>query len=275
MFANILKQARNTKRWSQLELALRLSVSQRHISFVESGRAKPSRELLLAWLQELQVPLMVQNCALLQAGFAPEWSQASLDSPDLALVNAALIQLIQAHDPMPAFCIDAAWNIVHINRGALNLVSCLLPWTKSSLTTGQAFNLLDLLAHPEGLAKQILNLEEVGPAFLFQLRQEANLNPAISEKVQALEARIIVLIGAKALEQAMPISAAPVLTTYYASPLGELAFFSMLSTFGSPQNISLASLRVEHLFAANQATQALMKQLNEEIELQNFLNLKV
>ena len=275
MFANILKQARNTKRWSQLELALRLSVSQRHISFVESGRAKPSRELLLAWLQELQVPLMVQNCALLQAGFAPEWSQASLDSPDLALVNAALIQLIQAHDPMPAFCIDAAWNIVHINRGALNLVSCLLPWTKSSLTTGQAFNLLDLLAHPEGLAKQILNLEEVGPAFLFQLRQEANLNPAISEKVQALEARIIVLIGAKALEQAMPISAAPVLTTYYASPLGELAFFSMFSTFGSPQNISLASLRVEHLFAANQATQALMKQLNEEIELQNFLNLTV
>lgn len=275
MFANILKQARNTKRWSQLELALRLSVSQRHISFVESGRAKPSRELLLAWLQELQVPLMVQNCALLQAGFAPEWSQASLDSPDLALVNAALIQLIQAHDPMPAFCIDAAWNIVHINRGALNLVSCLLPWTKLSLTSGQAFNLLDLLAHPEGLAKQILNLEEVGPAFLFQLRQEANLNPAISEKVQALEARIIVLIGAKALEQAMPISAAPVLTTYYASPLGELAFFSMLSTFGSPQNISLASLRVEHLFAANQATQALMKQLNEEIELQNFLNLTV
>lgn len=275
MFANILKQARNTKRWSQLELALRLSVSQRHISFVESGRAKPSRELLLAWLQELQVPLMVQNCALLQAGFAPEWSQASLDSPDLALVNAALIQLIQAHDPMPAFCIDAAWNIVHINRGALNLVSCLLPWTKSSLTSGQAFNLLDLLAHPEGLAKQILNLEEVGPAFLFQLRQEANLNPAISEKVQALEARIIVLIGVKALEQAMPISAAPVLTTYYASPLGELAFFSMLSTFGSPQNISLASLRVEHLFAANQATQALMKQLNEEMELQNFLNLTV
>ena len=275
MFANILKQARNTKRWSQLELALRLSVSQRHISFVESGRAKPSRELLLAWLQELQVPLMVQNCALLQAGFAPEWSQASLDSPDLALVNAALIQLIQAHDPMPAFCIDAAWNIVHINRGALNLVSCLLPWTKSSLTSGQAFNLLDLVAHPEGLAKQILNLEEVGPAFLFQLRQEANLNPAISEKVQALEARIIVLIGVKALEQAMPISAAPVLTTYYASPLGELAFFSMLSTFGSPQNISLASLRVEHLFAANQATQALMKQLNEEMELQNFLNLTV
>lgn len=275
MFANILKQARNTKRWSQLELALRLSVSQRHISFVESGRAKPSRELLLAWLQELQVPLMVQNCALLQAGFAPEWSQASLDSPDLALVNAALIQLIQAHDPMPAFCIDAAWNIVHINRGALNLVSCLLPWTKSSLTSGQAFNLLDLLAHPEGLAKQILNLEEVGPAFLFQLRQEANLNPAISEKVQALEARIIVLIGVKALEQAMPISAAPVLTTYYASPLGELAFFSMFSTFGSPQNISLASLRVEHLFAANQATQALMKQLNEEMELQNFLNLTV
>lgn len=275
MLSNILKQARNTKRWSQLELALRLSVSQRHISFVESGRAKPSRELLLAWLQELQVPLMVQNGALLQAGFAPEWSQASLDSPDLALVNAALIQLIQAHDPMPAFCIDAAWNIVHLNRGALNLVSCLLPWTKSSLTSGQAFNLLDLLAHPEGLAKQILNLEEVGPAFLFQLRQEANLNPAISEKVQALEARIIVLIGAKALEQAMPISAAPVLTTYYASPLGELAFFSMLSTFGSPQNISLASLRVEHLFAANQATQALMKQLNEEMELQNFLNLKV
>ena len=134
---------------------------------------------------------------------------------------------------------------------------------------------LGVAAPAEGLAKQILNLEEVGPAFLFQLRQEANLNPAISEKVQALEARIIVLIGVKALEQAMPISAAPVLTTYYASPLGELAFFSMFSTFGSPQNISLASLRVEHLFAANQATQALMKQLNEEMELQNFLNLTV
>lgn len=266
MFSNILKQARNIKRWSQLELSLRLSVSQRHISFVESGRAQPSRELLLAWLHELQVPLILRNSALLHAGFAPIFGDASLDSSDLAPINMALIHLIQAHDPLPAFCIDATWNIVHMNQGAQYLLGLLLPWTKSNRSTDLAPNLLDLLAHPEGLAKQILNLEEVGPAFLFQLYQEANLNPAICAKVQALEARLLTLMGVKVLKQVVPLSTSPVLTTHYASPLGELAFFSMFSTFGSPQNISLASLRVEHMFAANQATQDLMKNINNKYD---------
>jgi transcriptional regulator with XRE-family HTH domain len=257
--AQTLRQVRQARRFSQLELSLRLGVSQRHVSFVESGRAKPSRELLMAWLQELEVPLVVRNEAMLQAGYAPVYSTALLSDPALMQVNNALEHLLRTHDPMPALVVDAHWNLLRLNRGGQWLATTLMPWT-----TGQAhtapINLLDMLVHPEGFTKPIVNLDEVGPVLLAHLRHEASIHSAIADKVDAFAALLHDRLGGKILQTSWTQPTAPVLTTRYATEYGELAFFSMFATFGTPQDITLASLRIEHMFAANEATHALLRE---------------
>ncbi len=258
-----LQQARKARRLSQLELSMRMGVSQRHVSFVESGRAKPSRELLMAWLHELDAPLVVRNAAMLQAGYAPAYSAAPLGDPALAQANEALVQLLQAHDPLPAFVIDAQWNVLHFNRGGRWLALTLMPWAAALLANPSAgkvpVNLLDMLSHPEGFTKHLTNLSEVGPALLAHLRDDASVQPALTPKVEAFAAMLHARLGSQIPQPSWPAQAAPVLTSRFATTHGELAFFSMFTTFGTPQAITLASLRVEHMFAANAATMAVIR----------------
>ena len=143
-----LQQTRRARRLSQLELSMRLGISQRHVSFVETGRARPSRPLLLAWLTALDAPLVVRNAALLQAGYAPAYSAAPLGDPALAQANAALLELLRAHDPMPALVLDAHWNLLHANRGGQWLAATLMPGAVEMLA-GAPLNMLDMLVHPE------------------------------------------------------------------------------------------------------------------------------
>ena len=166
-----LLQARKARRLSQLELSLRLGVSQRHVSFVECGRARPGRELLLEWLRELDVPLSLRNETMLKAGYAPAYSASRLDAPELAQANEALVQLLRAHDPKPAMVMDAEWNVLHMNRGGVWLAMTLMPWA-AGLPAGTPFNMLDLLAHPEGFTRSMVNLPEVAPAMLQRLGDE-------------------------------------------------------------------------------------------------------
>jgi len=217
-----LKHARKARRWSQLELSLRLGVSQRHVSFVESGRARPSRDLLAAWLRELGAPLGVHNEAMLQAGYAPLYGAAPLDDPALAQADHALERLLRAHDPMPALVLDAHWNLVRLNRGGQWLAATLMPDAPPP-ADGRTINLLDLLAHPDGFTKRITNLHEVGPPFLAHLRHEAASHPALASKVEAVAARVRERLGDKHASAVWPHAAAPVLTTRYATPYGELA----------------------------------------------------
>lgn len=251
-----LQTARKSKRISQLELALRMGVSQRHVSFVESGRAQPSRELLLAWLHELQAPLALRNVALQQAGFAPVYRGSELGDAVLAPVREALSRLLAAHDPMPAMVMDAAWNVLQMNRGAQWMATALMPWM-AQLPPGQPINLLDAMLHPEGMMRRVTNLEEVAPAILAHLRDDASVMPEIAPRVELLAAQFQQRLGKKTLAQ-WPRQMAPVLTTRFATQFGELAFFSMFSTFGTPQDITLASLRVEHVFAADEATRTVV-----------------
>jgi transcriptional regulator with XRE-family HTH domain len=253
-----LQQARKVRRLSQLELSLRVGVSQRHVSFVESGRAKPSRELLMAWLQELDAPLVVRNAAMLQAGFAPAYSAASLKDPALTQANDALVQLLNSHDPMPAFVLDAHWNMLHFNQGGKWLAMTLMPRAFNQ-AEGTPMNFLDLLCHPEGFTKHLLNLNEVGPILLAHLRDEASVQPALNPKLEAFAALLRHRFGNQSLSTVWPQRVAPVLTTRFATPHGELAFFSMFTTFGTPQDITLASLRVEHMFAADDATRDVLR----------------
>jgi transcriptional regulator with XRE-family HTH domain len=254
-----LQQARKARRISQLELSLRMGVSQRHVSFVESGRAKPSREMLVAWLQTLEAPLALRNAALLQAGYAPVYSEKELNDTALAPANDALLALIKSHDPMPAFVMDAQWNVLHFNSGARWLMLTLMPWI-AELPVDATHNLLNAMLHPEGFLKPLVNLEEVGPALLAHLRDDASSQPSIAPQVQALAELLRERLGnSNSLQHTWPRQIAPVLTSRFATKHGELAFFSMFTTFGTPQDITLASLRVEHMFAANDATREVLK----------------
>jgi transcriptional regulator with XRE-family HTH domain len=259
----ILKQVRKARHLSQLELSLRLGVSQRHVSFVEGGRAKPSRDLLIAWLQELAAPLVVCNEVMLLAGYAPAYGAAMLEDPALSQVNGALEQLLNAHDPMPALVIDADWNLVRLNRGGRWLAATLMPWMAESMASGaldnKPINLLDLLAHPEGFAKPIVNLNEIGPALLAHLRQEAMFQPRLMPRVEAFAELLRDRLGKQSISLGESPLAAPILTTRYQTEYGDLAFFSMFTTFGTPQDITLASLRVEHLFAADSFTDSVIR----------------
>ena len=262
-----LRQVRKDCRLSQLELALRLGVSQRHVSFVESGRSKPSRDLLVAWLQELNAPLILRNDILLQAGYAPAYNTTQLNDPTLTQVNDALKQLLSAHDPQPAMILDAQWNLLRLNRGGQWLAAALMPGMGAQpgdQTGDQPLNLLDMLIHPDGFTKPITNLHAVGPAFLTRLRHEASAQPSITPKVDAFAALLDARLGTqyaqnKSRKSGLPPTD-PVLTTHYATQYGELSFFSMFTTFGTPQDITLASLRVEHLFAADTTTYAVLKE---------------
>ncbi len=255
----MLQRARKARQLSQLELSMRIGVSQRHVSFVESGRAKPSRDLLMNWLRELKAPLAVRNAAMLQAGYAPAYSAEPLDAPNLAYANLALLQLLKAHDPMPAMVIGAQWDLLHVNRGAKWLAASLMPWAADHLAN-QPLNMLEMLVHPEGFTKMLVNLDEAGPVFLSELRDDVYVHPQLAPKMEAFAALLRDRLGTRGLDASRPQASAPVLTLKFATPYGELAFFRMFSTFGSPQDITLSSLRVEHMFAADDATKcALLK----------------
>ena len=265
IFTTTLRQLRKTLQISQLDLSLRLNISQRHVSFVESGRSKPSRELLVAWLRELQTPLAISNEVMLQAGYAPTYETTPLDDPSLAQINFALEQLLKAHEPTPTFVLDAQWNLLRLNQGGQWLALTLLPWAKESMGRSP-INMLDLLVHPDGLTNSITNLAEMGPPLLAHLRHEASIQETLISKVETFAELLAKKLGTK-ISHSTARNTAPVLTTHYQTEYGELAFFSMFTTFGTPQDITLASLRVEHLFAANEATQAvLMKYAGPKIE---------
>ncbi len=256
-----LQNARKSRRISQLELALRIGVSQRHVSFVESGRAQPSRALLMSWLNELQTPLALRNVALFQAGYAPMYRDSELSDAVLSPAREALSRLLAAHDPMPAMVMDVSWNVVQMNRGAQWLARTLMPWI-AQLPQDQPFNMLDAMLHPEGMSRQMTNIEEVAPAMLAHLRDDATFVPELLPRVELLTAQLQQRVGknlAQRLLNARPGQMTPVLTTRFSTVHGELAFFSMFTTFGTPQDITLASLRVEHIFAADTATRAVVE----------------
>lgn len=133
----------------------------------------------------------------------------------------------------------------------------LVPWL-ADVPQGTPLNMLDLLAHPEGFCRHMLNLAEVGPVLLSHFRADAVAHPALMPRVEAFAAMLSARLGPHSLHAAWPHGMPPVLTSRFASPFGELAFFSMITTFGTPQDITLASLRVEHIFAADEATRVVV-----------------
>ncbi|HEY6101301.1 MAG TPA: helix-turn-helix transcriptional regulator, partial [Anaeromyxobacter sp.] len=231
------------RRVSQLELSLRAGVSQRHLSCIETGRSGASREMLLALLDALQAPLAERNDVLLAAGFAPAYGQRSLEQPDLAPVREALSHLLAAHDPAPAVVLDGGWNLVQANRGAGTLLR-LMNVDPAALAPGA--NMLRATLLPGGLREALVNRDEVCAAVWQRAVSEAAHHPALRAVVEELRAHAPPFRG--------PRGDAPMLLTRLRTVAGELRFFSAFTTFGTPLDVTLASLRVEHMFPADETT---------------------
>lgn len=238
-----LAALRRQRRVSQLELGLRAGVSQRHLSCIETGRAHPTRGTLIALLDALDAPLPERNAALLAAGLAPAYSQYALDAPQLTPAREALQQLLHAPGSPPALVLDAEWNLVMANAGVQRLLDLIgLP-----MPAGPA-NLLDWLLGKGGIRDCLLNEAEVCGEVLHRAQREAQQVPALAARLQTL---LPGLPGWPA-----PAVQTPLLLTRLRSQRGELRLFSMFSSFGAPLDVTLASLRIEHLFAADAATAA-------------------
>lgn len=249
--AGALRRMRQQRRISQLELSLRVGVSQRHLSCIETGRARPSRAMLHALLDALDAPLQDRNDALLAAGYAPAYARRALADAEMAPVRDALAQLLAAHDPAPAFVLDAAWNLLQANRGTVAMLG-LLGVPAAALAGG--LNLLRALLAPGGLAGALLNAEEVCAEVWQRAQREAAHSPALRAIVDELRPQL-----PRRLAAAWPglpeRPAAPLLATRLrTADGGTLAFHSAFTTFGAPLDVTTASLRVEHFFPADEAT---------------------
>lgn len=247
----LLRHARARRRISQWDLALELDVSQRHVSFVELGRARPSRDLLLRWLDALEVPLLVRNEALMSAGHAPAYDESPLGAPAHDDARRAVAHLLRAHEPLPGLLLNPCWDVMAANAGVrwlLDAVGCDIeaPGPDPAGPSIPQLNLLDLALGELGAA--VVNLPEVAGSLMDQLRHEAVTEPSLRPRLELLEQ--LVPPGAA------PVRFPPMLVTRYASRHGELAFLSMFTTFGTPHSVTLASLRLELLFPADDATRA-------------------
>jgi transcriptional regulator with XRE-family HTH domain len=242
----MIRQWRQRRRLSQLDLALDAGISSRHLSFVETGRSRPSPEMVLTLAQRLEVPLRERNRLLLAAGYAPSYRERAFEGPELAPVRDAVSRLLAGHEPYPALAVDTAWNLVASN-GALDL---LLEGVDDELLAPPA-NCMRLALHPDGLAPRILNLDEWRGHLLARLRREASLrgDPRLDELLAEVEA----YPGGDHSDR----SGTDIMVTLrLASSAGELTLFSTVTTFGTAVDITVAELSIEAFFPADEATAA-------------------
>jgi transcriptional regulator with XRE-family HTH domain len=246
----LLRDWRQRRRMSQLDLALEAGVSARHLSFLETGRSKPSREMVLHLAEELDVPLRERNRLLLAAGFAPAFDERPLESPELEPVRRAVAQVLTGHEPFPAAVIDRWWNLVASNRQ----LAVFLEGVSPALLEPPA-NVLKVSLHPDGMAPRIANLAEwrghlldrlsrevaaTGDTRLAALLEEVSAYPAPDDDRRGSESDIAVPLRLRAGD-------------------GELSFISTVATFGTAVDVTVAELSIEAFFPADAATAAALR----------------
>jgi len=252
----LLRGWRERRRRSQLDLALDAEVSTRHLSFVETGRSKPSRDMLLRLADQLDVPLRERNGLLLAAGYAPVYSHAPLDAPAMEAVRAAVRLVLAAHEPNPAMVVDRGWNLVDANRSVALFTAGLPPHLLAPPT-----NVLRASLHPEGLAPRIVNLGEWRAHLLGRLRRQVELTAD-----QDLAALLEELRGYPC-DQPEPRIELPgpgdvVVPLRVRHGDGELRFVSIVASFGTPLDITVSELAIESLFPADAETARALRDLS-------------
>jgi len=253
-FGRLLKDWRERRGLSQLALAIAARTTQRHLSFVESGRATPSREMVLRLGATLSLPLRQQNALLLAAGFAPAWKERDLSTPDLAVVNSALDYMLAQNEPYPAFVIDRCWNLLRANRGALNLTE-FLAGAAPAKTSSEPVNLAVALLAPAGLRPFIVNWPEVALHFIRGVEADAQAD-GMPETADLLQ-RLLAFPGVSTLSELMTPqeSQSPVLPIHFRRDGTSLRLFPTIATLGTPQDVTLDEIRIEFFFPMDDRTE--------------------
>jgi transcriptional regulator with XRE-family HTH domain len=252
----LLRDWRQRRRLSQLDVSARAAISTRHLSFLETGRARPSREMVLHLAEELDVPLRERNTLLVAAGYAPVYQETPLEGDDMATVRETLQQLLTSHEPNPALVVDRQWNLVLANR-AINLF---LTGVSADLLTPPV-NVLRIALHPEGLAPRILNFEEWSGHLLSRLGRE--VTATADQGLASLYDDLRSLPGVSERDVAIPHGEGAsrlMVTLRLRSPAGDLSFFSTVATFGTAVDITLAEMSIESFFPADATTAAILQE---------------
>ena len=257
-FGPLLRYWRTQRNFSQLDLALASNVSQRHISFLESGRAQPSRDMVLKLASVLDIPLRQQNQMLTTVGFSPLYSEFDLDAAEMAPIRRALAFTLQQQEPFPALVIDRYWNQITTNQGAATLMRWLLGDQLAPEEVGA--NLMKLMLHPEGIKPQVSNWDAIAPLLIQRVYRESRAGNSDDPSQQLLQ-DIMAYPNVQELWQS-PTSEdwqLPLLTITFDKEGQQLSFFSTLTTLGTPQDITLQELRLECFFPANDQTEVLFR----------------
>ena len=254
-FAASLRWWRRHRGLSQLDLAGRAEISQRHLSFMELGRASPSRDMVMRLAVALDVPLRQHNALLMAAGFAPVWRQTHLAAPELSEISKALDYMLAQQEPFPAVAVDRHWNLLRSNSGAVRLVEFLV----GPLAPDTPINLADALVAPDVLRPHLLNWPDVVRYFVRSVQADAAVDG--TPETAALHQRLLGYEGVRAAVQATPaeLAIAPVLPMHFRKGETELRLFTTIATLGIPQDITLQELRVECFFPIDDQTAGVMR----------------
>jgi transcriptional regulator with XRE-family HTH domain len=247
---SLLRDWRQRRRMSQLDLALEAEISARHLSFIETGRSQPSREMVLNLSEHLDVPLRERNVLLVAAGYAPVFPEKRLDDPALTAARQAVELVLKGHEPFPALAVDRHWTLIAANKAVAPLLTGADP-----ALLAPPVNVLRLGLHPEGLAPRIANLAEWRAHLLMRLRRQIEIS---ADKV--LVDLLAELAALPAPYSKRPIAvnenefAGVVVPFRLVTDGGVLSFFSTTTVFGTPVDITLAELALESFFPADSAT---------------------
>lgn len=249
-FGSLLKEWRETRRISQLGLGLSANVSSRHISFLETGRAKPSREMVLNLAENLEVPRGSRNTMLQAAGFSPAYQARDLKDEEMSMVGEALEWVLSRHDPYPAFVLDRHWHVVNLNKCATLLLG--------GANIGVGDNLLALSDDVKLFKSLVENWQEVAHHMIRRLRTEAHYwgdDAFLAECADRLEHNY------GHAPPTITTLSDPIVPTVYRLGETRLSLFSTLSQFSTAEDIALADLKIEHLFPADQETRAFLNSI--------------
>lgn len=254
-----LREWRQRRHLSQMDLANEAEISTRHLSFIETGRAAPSRDMVMRLAERLDVPLRERNVLLVAAGFAPAFTQRSLDDPALKAARDAVDVVLKAHEPYPALAIDRHWNLIAANAMVMPLLAGVSP----SLLTGP-INVMRLGFHPEGLAPRTVNLAEWCGHLLERLRHqiEATADPQLIKLYEELKTYPIPARAARERKPADSV-AIPFQVKFNETVL---SFIATTMVFGTPVDITLSELALETFFPADETTADALREVAAQLK---------
>jgi transcriptional regulator with XRE-family HTH domain len=256
----LLQSWRKARHLSQLALATEAEISSRHLCFIETGRANPSREMVIRLASVLDVPLRERNGLLLAAGFAPVYQESKIEAPALTAVRAALGAILRQQEPFPAVVMNRHWDLVRANESAQRFFGFLL----DGRTSDGPANVLRMMFHPDAVRPFVANWEEVARALIQRVHRES-LAGVKDQATAELLSEVLSYPGVPASWRAPDSSAAllPVLPVSFEKGEWRFDFFSTVTVLGTPQDITVQELRIECFFPASEETERAFRQWSE------------